>query len=337
MSWNEGLVDLSLFAESPTDDRHFAVPQSFATQGDVYSESAHPALREFYAPISPREYATKPLPPLPPRAICSKIPRSCEMESGCILNRLKRNRTHTQPESRGNTLLQRRNVTSTPQLTLSVPQTIPGHQDSPSAMVWMPDEQMWLLVSEAHPNRSNNNSNNSNIHPTTPAYTSRSFTRSEPSPRSIPWDHPTPPLTPLQHQFQSLIHPRDEERLSPLFQEAMNSVPMTDALDLPPPPFYDGPAARPRTSTAGSFPSSLSPQPSLSRSRSTHSHSPRHRPRHRPSTSGTDASLATHAATEADSASYHTAVSEMPHETTAGASHSWQGVARRIARPRSAT
>ena len=98
-------------------------------------------------------------------------------------------------------------------------------------MVWMPDEQMWLVAGEVEREI---NARDSSLPPayTPPSYTPRAFTRSEPSSSIPPPFDLTPPMTLIQHQLQSLIQPpteRDEERLSPLFQEAMNSVPMVES------------------------------------------------------------------------------------------------------------
>ncbi len=241
MAVNEALFDLSLFAESPAYDRHFTVPNIPLPRQEQHG--VFPQQPRFRSHTVPMDYANKPLPPLPRRRTCPKprISRSrgCEVDSRCILKRIQRIGSDEQPTGQAGTLLRRRNPTSAPQLTLSVPQAHPWNRDSASAMVWMPDEQMWLIAGEVEreTNARDYSSPPAYTPPsyTPPAFMPRAFTRSEPSP-SIPppFDH-TPPMTPIQHQLHSLIQPpteRDEERLSPLFQEAMNSIPMMDLEDL---------------------------------------------------------------------------------------------------------
>ncbi|KAL9631564.1 MAG: hypothetical protein Q9164_005818 [Protoblastenia rupestris] len=248
MSSNEGLVDLSLFAYSPTDGRHFDVPDAanisthHEIPGDIFTEPTD-AEPEFYAPWNASEdrrdeYLSKPLPPLPPRTVCRTISIPRERESGpsCILNRMKRKRTNDSPSSNSNNLLRRRNVPPPPQLTLSVPQATSNDRPPPSEMLWMPEQQMWLIVEDTRQSRHTGRIEN----PTPPAYSPpKNYTRSEPSTREQSRWNITPPMSPVQWQLQSLMNPRDEERLSPLFQEAMNSVPMNDTFDEPPPPSYE--------------------------------------------------------------------------------------------------
>ena len=317
-----------------------------------------------------REVATKPLPPLPRSRLCQQAASRCDDGSECILKRIKR--TGTDSITSPGSLLQRRNLISTPQLTLSVPQQSPRpyrNANPAPEMVWMPDDQMWLIVGEAEPRTANVAQT---AYPTPPAYTPRAFPSSEPASRvTSQWDL-TPPQTPLQSQLQSLLQPRDEERLSPLFQEAMNSVPMTDDFDLPPPPSYEGcmrDAATPaplhiRTSTSDSFHSnvsSLSPSQSASvhralttggqsrprvrsdtsseRSHSQHSLSSHSTTRLRPSLGAGNGSRSYHSTSS--SRSYQTAVDDdvslSPYQPIAASTRSWAGLARRIAQPRSAT
>jgi len=233
MAVNEGLFDLSLFAESPACDRHFTIPHVPLPRQQHQGESLRqPRLRSHTVS---NDYSNKPLPPLPLRRTCPKPKvsgsRGCDMDSRCILKRIQRVGSNEQPTGQVNTLLQRRNPTSPPQLTLSVPQTHPWNRTAASAMVWMPDEQMWLVAGEVE-REINARDYSSPPAYTPPSYTPRAFTRSEPSSSIPPPFDLTPPMTLIQHQLQSLIHPpteRDEERLSPLFQEAMNSVPMVES------------------------------------------------------------------------------------------------------------
>ena len=115
-------------------------------------------------------------------------------------------------------------------------------------MVWMAEEQIWLVLGEGE----RDSYLRQNQYPTPPAYSPPSiyqrpanYARSDPgfsvnSRWAVTPPNITPPMSPVQTQLHSLIEPRDEERLSPLFQEAMNSVPMMDTLDPPPPPTYQG-------------------------------------------------------------------------------------------------
>ncbi len=301
-----------------------------------------------------REIVMKPLPSLPRTRICQQI---ADDGSQCILKRIKRAATEQSLHSPGS-LLQRRNANAPPQLTLSVPHESPRPQNNtsnriPSPMVWMPDEQMWLVVGEPERRPS---SNDQAAYPTPPAYTPRVSTRSEPASRTSPqWDL-TPPQTPIQSQLQSLLQPRDEERLSPLFQEAMNSVPMTDNFDLPPPPSYEGsvgrvpfPQLRPHTSVSERYPPHNTPSPHRSQTLGSQ------RPRVRSDTSadrssghGSFSSLNTTSSRQANnsrgnhstssSQSFRTAPEETPTSTfrpIAFSTRSWHGLAQRLARPKS--
>lgn len=230
-----------------------------------------------------------------------------------------------------NTLLQRRNPTSpAPQLTLSAPQSNSRSLSTASAMVWMPDEQMWLITSEVQ--RDVISSHEPDTAP--PAYSPRNFTRSEPSPTIRSPQDLSPPLTPIQVQLERLLEQqgreplpeppsilRDEERLSPLFQEAMNSVPMMDLADLAPPSLFSDPTVRERPRTANSAASR--PQTSMSldlRSRSL-----------------SVGSQATHSRNVSSSTrSFHTAVEDFNSDENC-TTRSWSSLARKIARPASAT
>ncbi|MCJ1274399.1 hypothetical protein MMC21_002195 [Puttea exsequens] len=240
MSVSEELVDLSLFSDSPTNDYRFT---TYVPEAPYQDDPSRPPIQDWQ--LVRQNLSDKPLPALPPRRVCPgvTVPRNCEIgaDSQCILQRIKRNRTV--PHSQANTLLQRRNPASHPQLTLSVPQTNPRSRSEASAMVWMEDEQMWLIAEEverdvmqevqgsaggAMPSQTG--------YPSPPDYTPRASSSQAPAPSAVPTNNLTPPLTPLQSQLNSIYEPRDEERLSPLFQEAMNSIPMMDLSDNHPPP-----------------------------------------------------------------------------------------------------
>lgn len=236
-----GLVDLSLFATSPTDDRHFAIDDLPPTDRIFRARPGGHASMQYGYPL-PRCYTMKPLPPIPRRKLCPKrgSGRVPDFTSRCILTRMKRQRVDDDTFGQGATIQQRRSgpTTITPQLTLTLP---PSSTSQPttrtaSAMIWMPDEQMWLIGEEitGHNHDTANNIDLSAYDENTFQYTQRpDYPRSEPSPGPYTYYDLTPPESPVLSQFRSLlVEPRDEERLSPLFQEAVQTVPMTDSASL---------------------------------------------------------------------------------------------------------
>lgn len=238
-------MDLSLFATSPSDGRQFATSYMSPTDHRTQDISCYTAQRRFNV-SQERNYMMKSLPPLPRRRLCRRRPqpRRSEPASQCILDRLKRAKTHHPCCEQRPTLQQRRNHTTTPTLTLSIPPA--SHEGRwtrrervPRAtMVWMPDEQMWLVQDPAQFN--DDPHVHSYIPP--PRYSGYRYTRSEPSPEpSALFD--LPPLSParyqsveseeppdeIRNQFLRLMQPEQDERLSSLFQEAIQAVPpMTD-------------------------------------------------------------------------------------------------------------
>ncbi|KAL8837110.1 MAG: hypothetical protein Q9170_002667 [Blastenia crenularia] len=245
-----GLVDLSLFATSPTDDRHFVVDDLPPTDRIFRARTAGHASMHYGYPL-PQCYTMKPLPPLPRRKYCPKrnlARKAPGFTSRCILTRMKRQRIDDDAFGRGASLQQRRSgpTTATPRLTLTLP---PSSASQPttratSAMIWMPDEQMWLIAEEitgrdqdrSHDRDSDmpNNFDLSAYEENTFHYYERpDYPRSEPSPGPYRYYDLTPPESPVLSQFRSLlIEPRDEERLSPLFQEAVQTVPMSDVASM---------------------------------------------------------------------------------------------------------
>ena len=178
----------------------------------------------------PRSYTLKPLPALPPKKLCKSRPSKarCEAQSRCILQRLKKAKSEDPTTGRRGSLQQRRNVQSTPQLTLTVPDPVEESRRPAPEMVWLPDEQMWLVADQY----------DWDLNPSPPQYSSPRV-RPQPSPSIYSYPDTTPPLTPdgtqprnpfidedglspIQSQFRSLII--DEERRSPLFQEAMQTI-----------------------------------------------------------------------------------------------------------------
>ncbi|KAI4270711.1 MAG: hypothetical protein LQ337_006510 [Flavoplaca oasis] len=241
MADNEGLVDLSLFATSPTDDRHLVVDDAAPTDRIFRARPGGMASLRYGYPL-PRCYTMKPLPPLPQRKLCRRRGSGGrpDFTSRCILTRMKRQRIGDDNFGRGVTIQQRRSgpATATPQLTLTLPPSA-THTNSrvASAMIWMPDEQMWLTADEIPPQRPRSATNNVNQRS---AYMENSFCsqrpdypRSEPSPGPYTYYDITPPESPVLSQFRSLLtEPRNEELLSPLFQEAIQSVPFSDSASL---------------------------------------------------------------------------------------------------------
>lgn len=321
MSGTEELFDLSLFAESPTNDQRFT---TYITDQHYQSEPAAPPAE--YTRPQPAYHTDKPLPPLPPRRVCPgySVPRGYEIDpdSRCILQRIKR--TVTPPSTRDNTLLQRRNPTSAPQLTLSVPSSNPRNRSPASAMVWMPEEQMWLIAGESQ----RESAPTQTAYPSPPTYSARDHPRSEPLPTVQPHGDLTPPLTPLQSQLMSLYEPRDEERLSPLFQEAMNSVPMMDLMDLSPSYLepWSAPITRPRRSQTSPEHSMyhVSPQTPVEWNV--------------PARSVSMGSRISQPRSNASSRSYHSARESFVEDLSQQlhSARRWQGLAKRIARPSSA-
>ncbi|KAL8924767.1 MAG: hypothetical protein Q9208_003857 [Pyrenodesmia sp. 3 TL-2023] len=160
----------------------------------------------------------------------------------CILTRMKRQRADDDTFRRGASIQQRRSgpTTATPQLTLTLPPSATGQPSNrtSSAMIWMPDEQMWLIAEEITARNEvtpNNNFDLSTYEENAFSYHQRQpdYPRSEPSPGPYTYYDLTPPDSPVLSQFRSLlVEPRDEERLSPLFQEAMQTIPMSDSASL---------------------------------------------------------------------------------------------------------
>lgn len=331
-------------------------------------------IREFVVDASRRrERHMKPLPALPRTRIVQQAAGDGSERTQKQIKETSADQAILSPGS----LLQRRIAHVTPQLTLSVPNESPrpsnsdSHQDhsNPSPMVWMPDEQMWLVVGEAEQRSAHDTEA---AYPTPPAYTPRAGARSEPSSRvTSQWDL-TPPQTPIQSQLQSLLQPRDEElpqsrdeeRLSPLFHEAMNSVPMTDHFDLPPPPSYEGtigrssPAQfRPYTSVSERFLSSTSQlssaSPVVHRAQTTGSQRPRVRSDTSSDRSNSQRSYCTLSTdvprTSNGGRSYHSTSTSRSYQSPADlssvrpcqpirvATRPWHGLAQRLVRSRSTT
>ncbi|KAI4251930.1 MAG: hypothetical protein LQ352_004581 [Teloschistes flavicans] len=247
-----GLVDLSLFATSPTDDHQFAVDDLAidvpSTRERIFRARAGDVASTRYAHPLPRSYTMKPLPPLPSRKLCRTRGSGGrpDFTSRCILTRMKRAREDDQAFSQAVTIQQRRSgpTVTAPQLTLSLPSIpTPSHpRRTASAMIWMPEEQMWLTADEItdqwhdHPlqHRSTDPTHqNSAYIENTFQYYQPEYPRSEPSPGPYAYYDLSPPESPIMSQLRTLlVEPRDEERLSPLFQAAVQTVPMIEMASL---------------------------------------------------------------------------------------------------------
>lgn len=236
-----GLVDLSLFAVSPTDDHQFTVPEIPAYRRRLnntsarlrhhderpndpryYDEMPLPGReRAVYRPV-PQACTNKPLPPLPRKIACRRKMAMRQDNANaprCILSRIKRARTAPPITCCTSTIQQRRNSTSTPRLTLSVSQPQQDQVTSRPAlpMVWMPDEQMWLIAQDEDLETHHSSSFES---PSMPNYIPPRSTRSESE------------ISPVRSQFRTLMERPPEQRFSPAFQEAIHGVSMFDYTDL---------------------------------------------------------------------------------------------------------
>ncbi|KAI4177081.1 MAG: hypothetical protein LQ343_000563 [Gyalolechia ehrenbergii] len=187
----------------------------------------------------------KPLPPLPRRKYCPKrgSGRGRDFTSRCILTRMKKQRVDDGTFGQGATIQQRRSgptATAPPLILTLPPSTRQPTTRAASAMIWMPDEQMWLTAEQITGRNHDTNHDTTNNFDLS-AYDENTFhyherpnyPRSEPSPGPYMYYDITPPESPVLSQFRSLlVEPRDEERLSPLFQEAVQTVPMSDSANL---------------------------------------------------------------------------------------------------------
>ncbi|MCJ1412636.1 hypothetical protein MMC19_006733 [Ptychographa xylographoides] len=239
----DGLVDLSLFAESPSNDHYFASPEPRTCHD--YDEqplwSGHGPMAHSQRPAC---CTMKPLPPLPRRPFIQVgcDPRRFDGPSRCILLRLRRSKSDRYVESPAhygdvdrsayytNTIQQRRHATPAHQLTLPEPQPHQAQCRTASPMVWLADEQIWLVVDDHGPH--NPHRERHGQHPHRQYRDSPRSARSEPSPRHSDF-------SPVRTQFMTLVGSRDDdERLSPLFQEAIHGVSMHEYGDSNEPPTF---------------------------------------------------------------------------------------------------
>ncbi|MCJ1351515.1 MAG: hypothetical protein MMC33_001499 [Icmadophila ericetorum] len=257
---SEELVDLSLFSDDPRDIYNYHIQEIPPYRGARDESSAYQQsqpyrgpsnylgdrhrndwtlhYQEYYQPVplalGLRPPSNKPLPPLPSRTLCERRMVVRRGEPRCILQRIRRVKTDNPPRKPTGSIQQRRNAPSVPQLSVSVPQvslSVPEPRreqgDGPrraSPMVWLPDEQMWLIVEPEEYEAYQAYAREQETPP--PAYMSPRSVRSAP-PSSRPESEQ---LSPVRSQFRTLMARRPEHH-TPTLQEAMYGVPMYDHYD----------------------------------------------------------------------------------------------------------
>lgn len=244
----ESLVDLSLFADFPAREHHFV-----SSEIPYFQRLQHNQVWEDVTTYAPYQDAntttTKPLPPIPSRKLAEFLP-DCRREnvnaSRCILSRVARLRSsnhQSRSPSMGNTLQQRRSLTSGPPLLLPINPLPSRHTEQRGSrpalpMIWLQDQQMWLIADGSAV------VNDPSAHNDFPPVYSPPYAYSEPSP-----SQPEHEFSPIRSQFMTLMEQRRIEQrqvgeqgvddglsgLSLLFQEAMNGVSMDDFMN------WDGP------------------------------------------------------------------------------------------------
>lgn len=236
---NAELVDLSLFSESPTREYHFIFP---TVPRRTAPELPWTQLPRVEGPPVRRIPANKPLPPLPDRMLRPRMCRTTDDGTDlCILTRLRRCRTdgHRCPIQTRQQIHQASDIN----LTVLAPRARPA-----SPLVWLEDEEMWLIANHA---------------PTEPYYI--------PPFRSLPIQSPRPTYyppgsrSPIPDMQRSRSVP-DRERFSPMFAEAMQTVPFEDfesgaqvePLDSPPPLYRMASDSETESSWRQSFHSAIS-------------------------------------------------------------------------------
>ena len=160
-----GLVDLSLFATSPTDDNRFTAYDIPPTEHTEFRGSYYDQQRGSHVPLA-KACAIKPLPPLPASSIRHRTARREEVRSRCIFNRMKRSKSEDPSHARQASLQQRRRTKWSPQLTLTVPsprmatrrEAVRSDPSPATAMVWLEEGQegRWRhLGRDGDPNQGN--------------------------------------------------------------------------------------------------------------------------------------------------------------------------------------
>ena len=219
----DGLVDLSLFTVPPTNDTHFTNSKS-PTHRSLFHTSTWPPRRS--------QAGAKPL--RAPRRRFLELCQDPRGDSRCILQRMKRIRIDpalagqsaymtTQAQQHQQTLQERRNPPSGPTLTLHSATDSPTPNRQTLPMIWLPDEQIWLVADPTDPTYGYY-APLSEEDEAPPAYAESESPASDPSPSDF---------SPVRSQFMTLIEHRrqvnyPEDRLSPLFQEAIHGVDMLE-------------------------------------------------------------------------------------------------------------
>ena len=268
------LVDLSLFTMPPTEVEVYRASDYAALSGHhLHSTTTWPPSSTGRS-LSPTQQAVrmKPLPKVPKWGLCDLMVTDARNNNKCILKRIKRVRLdsvlndrslagtpsayatarsayvnphepspppspphQTLQHSIQQSLQARRNHTAVPQLTLP-DTTQTSETQSGLPMIWLSDEQMWLVADPSDPGYGYYATGpEDGMDEWLPPYTEAESSPSNPSYSD---------LSPVREQFMSLMEqqrrrnsPRgsdsncEEPRLSPLFQEAMQGVSMLDFSD----------------------------------------------------------------------------------------------------------
>ena len=223
----ETLVDLSLFTVSPTNDTHFTIPNS-PTHRSIFHTSTWPPRRS--------QAASMKAPPRSPRRRFLELCQDPRGDSRCIIQRMKRIRIDSaladrsaymanQAHEHQQTLQERRNPPSGPTLTLHTASDSTTSTRQALPMIWLSEEQMWLVADPNDPAYGYYAPLSEDEAPP-PAYAESESPASDPSPSDF---------SPVRSQFMTLIEHRrpgsndvPEDRLSPLFQEAIHGVDMLE-------------------------------------------------------------------------------------------------------------
>ena len=267
---DSGLVDLSLFTYGPSNHESYRSSDHAAPSGhQLLSTSTWPPRSPNRTTSStPGTCVMKPLPKVPRKNLCDFLVVDAKANNKCILKRMKRVNLESvlgdrslaatpsayatarsayvnpnepllpppSPDHPQQTLQERRNPASVPQLTL------PTNDDGTTRttqgglpMIWLADEQMWLVADPSDPGYGYYATGpEDGGDEWLPPYTEAESPASDPS---------SSDLSPIREQFLSLIDAGSrrnspncpissmnptEPRLSPLFQEAVQGVGMLD-------------------------------------------------------------------------------------------------------------
>ena len=263
---DRGLVDLSLFTMGPTNDDYIISEDAAPPGHRLHSSNTWPpSTGEPNRSLSPNPPVgtNKPLPRIPRKGLCDFVVTDTRATNRCILKRMRRVRLDAvlgerslagtpsayatarsayvnpyeelppSPPPQQQTLQERRNAASIPQLTLPNT-TTESRTQSGMPMIWLADEQMWLVADPSDPGYGYYATGpEDGMDEWLPPYT-----ESEPTPNPNSSE-----LSPVREQFRALMDEQrqrnrlqqntnaDDPRLSPLFQEAMQGISMLDFSD----------------------------------------------------------------------------------------------------------